>query len=218
MIDGRAVVVCALVFLSACTTTDGGQGAGFGQQMQNSLSNFGKGIETGVAANFTGENIVTGRMMIRSPIQGYFTCFKDIENGYVSRSPISNPAQAEGTPGMIMTQDGYVGSGRCSEWQQKGLLVSAAGQPAGSSAYAAHDCGTLFDGLKPGDRAMACDAHKMNKELAKVYFPGQEPAPQASLNNQQLSAETAAGFAAIQAQVERDKAAVQAAKAAHGGY
>lgn len=217
MIDGRAVAVCALVFLSACTTTDGGQGPSFGQQMQNSLNNFGKGIETSVASNFTGENIVTGRMLIRSPIHGYFTCFKDIDNGYVSRSPISNPAQAEGTPGMIMTQDGYVGSGRCSEWAQKGLLVSAVNQPAGSSAYVSHDCGTMFDGLKPGDRAMACDAHKANKELEKVYFPGQQPPP-VPKTTQQINAEAAAGFAAIQAQVERDKAAVQAGKAAHGGY
>lgn len=217
MIGGRAIFVCALVLLSACTTTGGDQGGGLGQQMQNSLNNFGKGIETSVASNFTGENIVTGRMLIQSPVYGYFTCFKDINNGYVSRSPITNPGQAEGTPTMVVTRAGHVGSGQCSEWEQKGLLVSAAAQPAASSAYAAHDCGTMFDGLKPGDRAMACDAHKANKELEKVYFPGQQ-APQITPKNQQLSAETAAGFAAIQAQVERDKAAVQAAKAAQEGY
>ncbi len=195
----------AVLCLSGCTTTEGGQTGGIGQQ----LNNFGKGIETSVKANFTGEDIVRGRMLIRSPIYGYFTCFKNIENGYVSRYPIDNPSQAEGTPGMIMTRDGDVGSGRCSEWEKKGLLVmnTSQGQTQQDSAATGDDCGGMFDGLKPGDRAMACDAHKTNQVLGDVYFPQQQSN---AAQVQQINSNASAGFADIQAQVARDQQAAQA--------
>ena len=200
----------AVLVLSGCTTTEGGpEGGSFGQKMQNSLNNFGKGIETSVNANFSGEDIVRGRILIRSPIYGYYTCFKDIENGYVSRYPIDNPAQAEGTPGMIMTREGDVGSGRCSEWEKKGLLVmnTSQGQARQDQAAYGDDCGGIFDGLKPGDRAIACDAHKTNQVLGDVYFPKQQSN---AAQVQQINANASAGFADIQAQVERDKQAAQA--------
>lgn len=118
----NAILTILLCCLCACTT-DGSQGPSLGQQMESSLNQFGKGIETSVAANFSGENIVRGYMLIQAPIYGYFTCFKDIDNGYVSRYPISNPSQAEGTPMLVVTRQGDAGNGLCAEWEKKGLLI-----------------------------------------------------------------------------------------------
>lgn len=77
---------------------------------------------------------------MQSPFPGIVTCFKDTPGAAISRRPIQSPSEAEGFPSIIMTKDGIVATGQCSELQAKGLLklVAATSATAANSGTPAN--------------------------------------------------------------------------------
>jgi len=93
-------------------------------------------ILKGVKSTLQGTNLIIGTVEVQSPFPGLVTCFKDTPGAAISRRPIQSPAEAEGFPSLIMTRDGVVATGQCSELQAKGLLTGPATTAAGADTQA----------------------------------------------------------------------------------
>jgi hypothetical protein len=211
-----------------------------------------RGVETGVRADLSGENIVIGTVEVISPMVGYATCFKDTPGAAISATRITSLTQARGFPSLILTRKGVSATGECAELIKHGLLeLQPAGLAAGTASNAvlrgpcyavpeeqrpafARRCvsfvrddpcsalpadGTFRDGQT--SLAAACDARQARKvfEEVEAHDPARRPAAAAAPAGKAESLDdvqkrSAARFAEIQKQVDRDAAAARAQAAA----
>lgn len=204
-----SLLFAAFALAGSGSSPAGGFADGFrelGKAIGDGAAQVTRGVETGVRANLTGENIVVGTVEIASPVNGWLTCFRDLPGGVASTAPISSPSQGVGFPAMIMTRQGVVTSGACAELERQGLLRPPAGTatlpgaavppktpcsaiPPESQAKYARNC-VSFDpadqcaslpadgtfGRGGADLAALCDARRVNAMAAKEYFPARPAA------------------------------------------
>ncbi|MGE0385407.1 MAG: hypothetical protein AB7Q97_11795 [Gammaproteobacteria bacterium] len=188
------------------------------------------------------EYVVRGRLQTRDG--QWLTCFDGIQAGYLGRSDMARPGDARvepatgrmqlstaAIPAVVMTREGVVAPNDCDALASRQLLVlappPATGLPAGDGLIRdKYGCGTWTDAefrAADKDAIMACQARVLTeREWARQQAgqaagsPGSAAPPDAARQAtlEQLQADTAAKFAAIQAGAGAPAAPASAAPAA----